>query len=125
MPDLALELALDILSDDHSEGLAHLVKPADENGADAYWDAFDAALRKKDGEIPADAVIQPTTGALDDRRSRRSTLRRTRFDTGKSVYKSVGDHGGLGRLHLARKLRVPSPSEVASCGQRKRAPLLS
>ncbi|KAJ7096964.1 hypothetical protein C8R44DRAFT_889552 [Mycena epipterygia] len=60
IPDLALELALDILSDQHSEGLAHLVRPNDKDGADAYHDAFEAAMRKMHPEIPADALIHPT-----------------------------------------------------------------
>ncbi|KAJ7216439.1 hypothetical protein GGX14DRAFT_441518 [Mycena pura] len=58
--DLALELALDILSDEHSEGLAHLVRPHDKLGADAYRKAFEAAIRKKHPEIAAEAHIHPT-----------------------------------------------------------------
>ncbi|KAJ7769913.1 hypothetical protein B0H16DRAFT_1452292 [Mycena metata] len=51
IPDLALQLALDILSDESSEGLAHLVYPSDKYGADAYRAAFEAAIRKVQSDI--------------------------------------------------------------------------
>ncbi|KAJ7466048.1 hypothetical protein FB451DRAFT_1561304 [Mycena latifolia] len=66
LPDLAQELALDILSDDHSEGLAYLVRPRDKAGHKQYRTAFDAALRKLHPEIPADAAIHPTAGSTTD-----------------------------------------------------------
>lgn len=66
MPDLALQLALDIVSDDHSEGLASLVRPTDQNGADAYREAFQAAMRQLHPDILPDALIHPTAGPVDD-----------------------------------------------------------
>ncbi|KAJ7112060.1 hypothetical protein C8R43DRAFT_1041020 [Mycena crocata] len=62
MPDLALELALDVLSDEHSEGLVNLIRPPDTSGADGYRAAFDSALRKVHPELPPDARIHPTSG---------------------------------------------------------------
>ncbi|KAJ7070436.1 hypothetical protein B0H15DRAFT_89168 [Mycena belliarum] len=61
IPTLALELALDVLSDEHANGLAHLVRPGDKAGGAAYRAAFEAALRKLHPEIPEDAHIQPTS----------------------------------------------------------------
>ncbi|KAJ6583595.1 hypothetical protein DFH09DRAFT_911624 [Mycena vulgaris] len=66
MPDLAMELALDILSDEHSEGLAHLVRPRDTQGADAYRTAFETAMRKLHPEIAKDAPIHPTPGSVEE-----------------------------------------------------------
>ncbi|KAJ7493048.1 hypothetical protein B0H11DRAFT_976952 [Mycena galericulata] len=64
IPELGEELALDVLTDSHSDGLAVLVHPRDETGAIAYRKAFEAAIRKLHPEIAADARIYPT-GAPD------------------------------------------------------------
>ncbi|KAJ7473874.1 hypothetical protein B0H11DRAFT_1647676, partial [Mycena galericulata] len=66
IPDLALELALDVLSEEHSEGLAGLVRPTDKTGANAYRKAFEAAMRQMHPEIAGDAMIHPTAGSVDD-----------------------------------------------------------
>ncbi|KAJ6458351.1 hypothetical protein C8R47DRAFT_1059787 [Mycena vitilis] len=67
IPDLALELTLDILTQQHSEGFANLVRPQDKTGADGYRKAFEAAMRKLHPEIPDDARIHPTAGSVKDR----------------------------------------------------------
>ncbi|KAJ6611251.1 hypothetical protein B0H10DRAFT_2057105 [Mycena sp. CBHHK59/15] len=59
IPELAELLALDILSDEHSEGLAHHVRPTNKDGADTYRAAFEAAMRKTHPEISEDARIYP------------------------------------------------------------------
>ncbi|KAK7001509.1 hypothetical protein R3P38DRAFT_3049486, partial [Favolaschia claudopus] len=62
IPELGVHLALDVLSDEHSESLSHLVYPTeDADGAKAYRAAFEAALRKLHPDIPMDMQIQPTT----------------------------------------------------------------
>ncbi|KAJ7150623.1 hypothetical protein C8R46DRAFT_1198211 [Mycena filopes] len=65
MPTLALELALDILSDDHPDGLAHLVIPRDSKAATPYRTAFEAAMRTIN-DIPTDIPIWPTTTPISD-----------------------------------------------------------
>ncbi|KAJ7496451.1 hypothetical protein FB451DRAFT_971507, partial [Mycena latifolia] len=70
-PELALELALDILSDDHSESLASLVLPSNKLGAGAYRAAFEAAMREMHPDIAADVsiypmVIHPVAALVDD-----------------------------------------------------------
>ncbi|KAJ7745568.1 hypothetical protein DFH07DRAFT_924622 [Mycena maculata] len=64
IPELALQLALDVLSDEHSESLARLVQPTDKDGVDGYRGAFEAALRQMHPEIAADALLHPTAGSL-------------------------------------------------------------
>ncbi|KAJ7277405.1 hypothetical protein C8J57DRAFT_1713757 [Mycena rebaudengoi] len=59
-PELAVELALDILTDSHSEGLAHLVKPENEDHNEAYKNAFDIAMRQLHPDIAKDAPIHPS-----------------------------------------------------------------
>jgi hypothetical protein len=66
LPDLALELAFDILSDEHSEGLAYLVSPKDKSGAGAYHDAFEAAIRKMHPDINDGALIHPMAGSVEE-----------------------------------------------------------
>ncbi|KAJ7068627.1 hypothetical protein C8F01DRAFT_978797 [Mycena amicta] len=61
MPGLAVELALDVLTDEHSDGLAHLIRPSDTNGADSYRVAFHSALRSLNPNLPPDARIHPTS----------------------------------------------------------------
>ncbi|KAJ7236535.1 hypothetical protein C8J57DRAFT_1530087 [Mycena rebaudengoi] len=51
-PDLAIEIALDVLSSSHSEGLAFFLKPLSRNHAKVYRAAFDAAFHQK-YNIPA------------------------------------------------------------------------
>jgi hypothetical protein len=59
IPELAIALARDILSDSHSDGMAYLVAPRDKTGANAYKIAFEAAMREL-YKIPT-APIYPTT----------------------------------------------------------------
>ncbi|KAJ7664856.1 hypothetical protein B0H17DRAFT_1336624 [Mycena rosella] len=58
LPDLAIELALDILTDEHSDALAGIVKPAGKDAAAEYRVAFDAAMRRLSGATP-DKVLHP------------------------------------------------------------------
>ncbi|KAJ7636813.1 hypothetical protein FB45DRAFT_1138764, partial [Roridomyces roridus] len=46
-PKLAIELAADILTDDHSDGIAGVLTPRDKKGAEQYRVAFDAAMRRQ------------------------------------------------------------------------------
>jgi hypothetical protein len=57
-PDLAVEIALDVLSSSHLEGLAFLLKPLSRNHAKAYRTAFDAAFHQK-YNIPDGIKIHP------------------------------------------------------------------
>ncbi|KAJ6543355.1 hypothetical protein DFH09DRAFT_1367962 [Mycena vulgaris] len=66
IPELAVQLALDILSDSHTEGLANLVRPKDTKDARNYRDAFEAAMRQMHPEIPANAPIYSTTTQNDN-----------------------------------------------------------
>ncbi|KAJ7714607.1 hypothetical protein B0H16DRAFT_1477917 [Mycena metata] len=47
LPDLAIELALDILTDDHSNAIAGILVPRDKAGAAHYRVAFEAALQQR------------------------------------------------------------------------------
>ncbi|KAJ7017272.1 hypothetical protein C8F04DRAFT_1403976 [Mycena alexandri] len=47
LPDLAIELALDILTDDHSDAIAGILVPRDKAGAAPYRVAFEAALQQR------------------------------------------------------------------------------
>ncbi|KAJ7453575.1 hypothetical protein B0H11DRAFT_2200783 [Mycena galericulata] len=60
IPELGEQLAMDIMTDSHSDGLAGLVRPLDKTGASEYRNAFEAAMRKLNPEIAADARIYPT-----------------------------------------------------------------
>ncbi|KAJ7658705.1 hypothetical protein DFH06DRAFT_1407159, partial [Mycena polygramma] len=67
IPDLALELALDILTEQHPDGFADMVRPRDKDGAHAYREAFEDAMRKLHPDISAGASIYPTAGPVADR----------------------------------------------------------
>ncbi|KAJ6564009.1 hypothetical protein B0H19DRAFT_1285160 [Mycena capillaripes] len=47
LPDLAIELAMDILSDDHSDGFAGILIPLDKAAATEYRVAFETAMRRR------------------------------------------------------------------------------
>ncbi|KAJ7635459.1 hypothetical protein DFH06DRAFT_1479124 [Mycena polygramma] len=47
LPDLAIELALDILADEHSDALAGILLPPNKDGAGQYRTAFEAAMRRR------------------------------------------------------------------------------
>ncbi|KAJ7636802.1 hypothetical protein FB45DRAFT_1056083 [Roridomyces roridus] len=60
LPDLAVELALDILGDDHSDSLAGILNPKDASAAAEYRAAFDAAmLRVCPPEPPSSLPLYP------------------------------------------------------------------
>jgi hypothetical protein len=61
-PELAVELAIDILTDSHSEGLVQLVSPTDKDHGDACKLAFDTALRQLHPHIAKNAPIHPCPG---------------------------------------------------------------
>ncbi|KAJ6583563.1 hypothetical protein DFH09DRAFT_1029192 [Mycena vulgaris] len=65
IPELGVQLALDILSDNHADGLGSVVKPSDTTGVEAYKKAFGDAMRQMHPEIPADAAIYPTSTRND------------------------------------------------------------
>ncbi|KAJ7206556.1 hypothetical protein GGX14DRAFT_543770 [Mycena pura] len=52
LPDLAIELAVDILTDDHSDAFAGILIPADKGGAAQYRAAFTAAMRQQLDSTP-------------------------------------------------------------------------
>ncbi|KAK6978077.1 hypothetical protein R3P38DRAFT_2580436, partial [Favolaschia claudopus] len=47
LPDLAVELAADILTDDHSDSFAGMLDPAGNAAADKYREAFEAAMLRE------------------------------------------------------------------------------
>ncbi|KAJ7663329.1 hypothetical protein DFH06DRAFT_1471294 [Mycena polygramma] len=47
LPDLAIELALDILADEHSNAFAGILLPPNKDGAAQYRVAFEAAMRRR------------------------------------------------------------------------------
>ncbi|KAJ7459361.1 hypothetical protein FB451DRAFT_1046317, partial [Mycena latifolia] len=59
IPDLALELALDILTDEHSDALAGIVKPVDRTAAAAYRVAFETAMRQLSPGILPGTSLHP------------------------------------------------------------------
>lgn len=68
MPDLAIELARDILADG-DEGYSSIIfelKPADKQGADAYRTAFIAAWRSLNPHLSADKTIYPCSDLAQD-----------------------------------------------------------
>ncbi|KAJ6543356.1 hypothetical protein DFH09DRAFT_1367963 [Mycena vulgaris] len=65
IPELGVQLALDILLDNHADGLGSVVKPPDTTGAEAYKKAFTDAMRQMHPEISADAAIYPTSTRND------------------------------------------------------------
>ncbi|KAJ7465408.1 hypothetical protein B0H11DRAFT_2049847 [Mycena galericulata] len=59
IPDLAVELALDIITDGHSEALAGILMPRNKSGAKQYRAAFEAAMRKQHPLIPISTLLHP------------------------------------------------------------------
>ncbi|KAJ7443144.1 hypothetical protein FB451DRAFT_984673, partial [Mycena latifolia] len=60
IPQLGVELALDILTDDHSDGIASQLFPPDAQRAEPYRGAFEAAMRQINPTIPPQAPIYPS-----------------------------------------------------------------
>ncbi|KAJ6583498.1 hypothetical protein DFH09DRAFT_1029158 [Mycena vulgaris] len=132
IPDLAVQLALDILSDEDTEALSHLLNPRDASAGNAYRTAFEAAMRIMHPEIAADAPIYPTaTGDGDFCRELSLTpvdvsfAARSIMKTS-GVYLSLRDHAcqlllsapplpnthGLARLRTAITILAPdAPSD--------------
>ncbi|KAJ7112565.1 hypothetical protein C8R44DRAFT_741645 [Mycena epipterygia] len=65
IPNLAVELALEILADSHSEGIAGVIQPRDKTGAQAYHQAFESAMRRMHPELAPNADIYPTSSEND------------------------------------------------------------
>jgi hypothetical protein len=59
LPDLAIEIAVDILTDEHSDALAGIVQPRDKKAATQYRAAFEAAMRRRNPKIPLDQPLHP------------------------------------------------------------------
>ncbi|KAK6977519.1 hypothetical protein R3P38DRAFT_2666275 [Favolaschia claudopus] len=107
IPELGVHLALDVLSDEHSESLSCLVKPTnDADGAKAYRAAFDAALRELHPEIPLNMQIQPTksdNGLINELGLKAVTV-------SWSAWRIMHDSGAyLDAKDLARKMLLDRP----------------
>ncbi|KAL6308888.1 hypothetical protein BKA93DRAFT_822161 [Sparassis latifolia] len=65
MPELAVELAVDILTDhgNHDGTISRVLTPADTEGKDAYRRAFTAAWRRLDPSLSDDEQLFPVSGA--------------------------------------------------------------
>ncbi|KAJ7112682.1 hypothetical protein C8R44DRAFT_797976 [Mycena epipterygia] len=65
IPALAVELAFEILTDNHTDGIAWQLDPRDNTAAEAYRKAFKAAMHRMHPELAPEADIYPTTTKND------------------------------------------------------------
>ncbi|KAJ7268413.1 hypothetical protein C8J57DRAFT_1509598 [Mycena rebaudengoi] len=105
-PELAVELAIDILTDSHSEGLVQLVSPTDKDHGDAYKLAFDTALRQLHPHIAKNAPIHPwRPGGSWNLPVRMSPLTSTRAESFGAP--PLPNFRGLDRLRVALSVLAP------------------
>ncbi|KAK6996878.1 hypothetical protein R3P38DRAFT_2565078 [Favolaschia claudopus] len=124
IPELAVELALDVLSCDHSDSLSHLIKPDNEvddsEGTKAYRAAFEAALRKLNPDIPASTRIQPTA-SIKKEKDLIEELGLEAVEVSDSAWRIIHDSGAyLAVKDVARKRLLSRPAINDAPGRLKR-----
>ncbi|KAK6977517.1 hypothetical protein R3P38DRAFT_3123399 [Favolaschia claudopus] len=124
IPELAVELALDVLSCDHSDSLSQLIKPDNEvddsEGTKAYRAAFEAALRKLHPDIPASTRIQPTA-SIKKEKDLIEELGLEAVEVSDSAWRIIHDSGAyLAVKDVARKRLLSRPAIIDAPGRLKR-----
>ncbi|KAJ7150601.1 hypothetical protein C8R46DRAFT_1305150 [Mycena filopes] len=111
LPDLAIELARDVLTDDHSNALAGILVPRDKAGASQYRVAFEAALRQQTLKLFEQLDLTPVLvsyKALDIMHNSGAYLPVREYARGILLAAPVLDEfPGLDRLRAALTLVLP------------------